>query len=68
MIDDDLPGGLAAPARRALRGAGYESLADLTRVTEDELSRLHGIGPNAVSQLRAALAERGLRFADPQAI
>jgi hypothetical protein len=61
--DDDLPHNLAAPARRALAGAGYTSLAQLTAVTEQELLRLHGMGPNAVRQLKAALAERGLGFA-----
>ena len=61
--DDDLPPNLSAPARRALAGAGYTSLAQLTAVTEQELLRLHGMGPNAVRQLKAALAERGLAFA-----
>ncbi len=50
--ESDLPK-LASPARRALAGAGY------TR-----LEQLHGIGPNALDQLRRALAERGLSFAD----
>jgi hypothetical protein len=57
----DLPK-LAAPARRALTGAGYTSLEDLTRATESEVKALHGMGPNAMAALRAALAERGLSF------
>jgi hypothetical protein len=39
----DLPK-LAAPARRALAGAGYTRLEDLTQVTEAEVKKLHGIG------------------------
>ena len=35
---------LAAPARRALQGAGYTRLEDLTKVTESEVMRLHGMG------------------------
>lgn len=54
---------LAAPARRALAGAGIRRLEDLTRMTEPEVKNLHGIGPNALRQLREALAARGLFFA-----
>ena len=59
----DLPK-LAAPARRALTGAGYTRLADLTKVKESEVRRLHGMGPNAMAVLRDALKERGLSFRD----
>jgi hypothetical protein len=54
---------LAAPARRALAAAGITRLSDLTRITEKEISSLHGIGPNAVRTLRAALEAHGLAFA-----
>jgi hypothetical protein len=53
---------LAAPAQRALAGAGYTRLAQLARVRESELRRLHGLGPSALSTLRAALAAQGLAF------
>lgn len=59
---DDLPGTLAAPARRALAAAGYTCLAQLTSVSEAELLRLHGMGPKAIARLRDALAARGLAF------
>lgn len=61
--ETDLPK-LAAPARRALAGAGYTRLEDLTQVTEAEVMSLHGMGPNAMEALRNALAERGLSFHD----
>jgi hypothetical protein len=59
--ETDLPK-LAAPARRALIGAGYTRLEDLTRVKESEIMKLHGMGPNAMQVLRKALEERGLSF------
>ncbi len=62
--ESDFPVGLAAPARRALAGAGYSRLEQLSRVNEAEIKQLHGIGPNALDQLRRALAARGLSFAD----
>jgi uncharacterized protein YdeI (YjbR/CyaY-like superfamily) len=49
----DLPK-LAAPARRALTSAGITNLKDLTKVSEDELMQLHGMGKNAVRILRDA--------------
>jgi hypothetical protein len=61
----DLPK-LAAPARRALDGIGIYRLEQLTKVSEAEIAQLHGIGPNALEQLRRALAAKGLSFADEQ--
>lgn len=54
---------LAAPAQRALAGAGYAHLEQLTKVTEAELGKLHGMGPNALKTLRQALTDKGLSFA-----
>ena len=48
MSSTGLPATLAAPARRALEGAGYSSLEQLSRATEAELKRLHGVGPMAI--------------------
>jgi hypothetical protein len=62
--ESDLPLDLAAPARRALTGAGYLQLEQLTKVSETELKQLHGIGPNAIEKLRRALGAKGLSFAD----
>jgi hypothetical protein len=61
--DSDFPHGIGAPAGRALAGAGYSRLDQLTTVTERELLKLHGMGPKAIDQLRRALAARGLSFA-----
>lgn len=64
LVEDSLPlNQLAAPARRALAGAGYTRLSDLTQVTESQIKQLHGIGPNALKMLRNALEIQGLSFA-----
>jgi hypothetical protein len=55
--------GSAAPARRALASAGYSRLEQLTKVTEAETGRLHGMGPKALETLRRALAVKGQSFA-----
>lgn len=58
------PKGLAQPARRALAGAGYDHLEQLASVPEDDVRNLHGIGPNAVNNIREKLASLGLCFAE----
>lgn len=62
--ESDLPAGLSEPARRALAGAGYWRLEQLTKVSEAELKRLHGMGPKGIEMLRRALEAKGLSFAD----
>ena len=64
--ESDLPIGLSAPAHRALVGAGYVRLEQLISLSEAEIKQLHGIGPNALNQLRRALEAKGLSFADEQ--
>ena len=61
---DDFPAGLAQPARRALAGAGYTKLDQLSKIRESEFKKLHGIGPNALKQLREALAAKELSFTE----
>jgi hypothetical protein len=41
----DFPAGMGKPATRALVAAGYTNLEQLSRVTESELLKLHGMGP-----------------------
>jgi predicted RecB family nuclease len=55
-------GGVAAPARRALEGAGLTTLTKLAKKSEAQVRELHGMGPNALAKLRAALAREGLGF------
>ena len=58
----DLPK-LAAPAQRALAGAGIQNLKDLAKFSEVEIKDLHGIGPNALKALREAMKANGISFA-----
>ncbi len=60
--ESDLPAKLASPAQRALANAGIQNLAQLAKLSEAEIKDLHGIGPNALMALRAALKARGLSF------
>ena len=53
---------LAAPARRALAGAGLESLAQVAKQREADVAALHGMGPNAMKVLKAAMKAKGLGF------
>lgn len=66
MTEADLPADLAKPAQRALSRAGFVRLEQLTRVTADEVLKLHGVGPRALEQLQRALSSRGLSFAHRQ--
>ncbi|WP_240419209.1 DNA-binding protein [Paenibacillus periandrae] len=60
----DLPINLSNPAKRALIGVGYTRLEQLTRLTETEVLKLHGMGPKAIDQLKQALAAKGMSFAN----
>ena len=60
-LKNDFPK-LSAPARRALAAAGVNRLKDLTKFSEAEVTKWHGIGPNAMNQLRRALSEKSLSF------
>lgn len=57
----DLPK-LAAPARRALAGAGLASLSLAAKQREADVAALHGMGPNAMAALKAAMKAKGLKF------
>lgn len=62
--ESSLPNNLSAPAKRVLDGAGYPRLEQFAHVSEAELKKLHGIGPKSIRQLRQALVDVGLSFAD----
>lgn len=62
-MPNDLPAKLSKPAQRALAAAGYSRLEQFRKVTEDEVARLHGMGPRGLDMIRSALAEKGYAFA-----
>ena len=59
----DFPRGIGRPAAQALQVAGYSRLAQLTKITEKELLKMHGVGPKAVRILRETLEAQGMSFA-----
>lgn len=64
--ESNLPAGMGAPAMRALAAAGITNLEQLTHFREIDIKKLHGVGPNAMNKLRAAMAEKGLSYADAE--
>jgi hypothetical protein len=64
--ESDLPIGLAKPALRALVAAGYLRLEQFAELSEFEVQKLHGIGPNALELLRSAFAAKGQAFAQKE--
>ncbi len=61
---NDLPPGLSQPALRALHGAGLYNLKLISKLGEKDLAKLHGIGPNAITNLKQAMGDKGLTFTD----
>ncbi len=60
-LQSELPK-ISKPAKRALHHAGFYRLEQFTLVTEDEILKLHGVGPKTVKILNEALKEKGLSF------
>lgn len=54
--------GLSAPAQRALIGAKLARVSDLAKRTELSVSQLHGVGPNAIKLLKAAMKSKKVDF------
>ena len=63
----DFPREIGSPARNALGHAGYLRLKQLTKVTEAELAKLHGMGPKALGILHEALKANGWSFKQAKA-
>ncbi len=53
---------ISAPARRALERENITTLKALSKWSEEELLKLHGIGPAAIPVLKKILKEGGLTF------
>jgi len=54
---------LVAPARRALENAGIESVDQLATWTENDLLKLHGLGPSTIPKLKKVMKAKGYSFA-----
>ena len=64
--ESHIPLKLSAPAHRALTAAGVRELKQLTQFSEAEFLQLHGMGKNALGQLRQAIVEHGLSLRKEQ--
>ena len=53
---------LSSPARNALVHEGIDTLQKLSRYTEKEILKIHGIGPASLQIMRISLEEEGLSF------
>jgi predicted RecB family nuclease len=53
---------LYAPARRALENAGIKTLKQLSRFSEKDVLKLHGIGKTVLPILKSELNKSGLTF------
>jgi len=56
---------LSGPARSALEEAGITTLTKLSQHSEQEILKLHGMGPKSLPTLRQALSDAGMTFARP---
>ena len=53
---------ISAPARRALEREGINTPLKLSKYTEEELLKLHGLGPGSIPKLKNTLKEKRLSF------
>ncbi|MDA1678187.1 MULTISPECIES: RNA polymerase alpha subunit C-terminal domain-containing protein [unclassified Bacillus cereus group] len=53
---------LSSPARNALEHHGIHTIEELSKYSEKEILKLHGMGPASMPKLRKALEEAGLSF------
>jgi predicted RecB family nuclease len=53
---------LAGPARRALENNGITTLKQLSKFSEEDILKFHGMGKASLPKLREALSEQGLSF------
>lgn len=54
---------LPAPARRGLESAGLDTLEKISKWSESDIGKLHGMGPKGISILKKVLKDAGLAFA-----
>jgi DNA-directed RNA polymerase alpha subunit len=53
---------ISAPARRALEREGITTVQQLSKHSETEILKLHGMGPGSLPKLRQALKAERLSF------
>lgn len=63
-----LPSNIGQPATSALQAANITSLEALSKMTEKDLSNLHGVGPKAVGILKQCLDENKMCLLTPKGV
>ncbi len=63
--EDGFLAGLSGPARSALQAAGITTLGQLSRYSEKEILKLHGMGKKTIPILKQSLSDAGLDFRNP---
>jgi len=58
----DFPDSLSSPAIRALLNAKIYNLKQLSKYTEDDILKLHGMGPKSIPVLKEALKQKNMSF------
>jgi len=58
----DFLSALSAPARRALENKNIVTLSELSKYSEADILKLHGIGKASIPALREALTDEGRKF------
>lgn len=53
---------LSSPARNALIHEGVNTLQELSKFTEKEILKIHGIGPASIPTMKKSLEEEGVSF------
>lgn len=61
-LQSDFPEKLSAPALRALNNAKIKKIAELKNYSIVEISKLHGMGPKAISMLQLEMKKRKVDF------
>ena len=61
--NDDLPG-VGQARSTGTRQGRILTVQQFTKLSEEEILQLHGMGPKALDQIRRSLAAKGLSFAD----
>jgi len=61
---DSFLSSLSAPARRALENSGIKTIEAVSKCSEKEILKLHGIGKSAIPVLKQELKKKGLAFKD----
>jgi DNA-directed RNA polymerase alpha subunit len=67
-MNTPLPASIGRPATNALGSVGITSLEELCKISEKELTELHGVGPKAIGILKNALDESKLCLLAPEII